>query len=200
MYDPIGIPWLPQLSPLWIALAGGCVPALIAACRRRSMIWWYLYGFALALVAWPMLAFPTIHALLPGESKMPRRAKLRQRRADALALLAEGSVRSYPSWIADLRRKSAARIDRRRYAYEHIGPGEALELVRERANRRDGHAVAYCHRGVHLGYVPRRQRWIADALDDGRSLAAVVQKVKVGGIFRRRARFVGTRIVVLDRR
>jgi hypothetical protein len=120
----------------------------------------------------------------------------RQRRADALALLAESSVRSYPSWIADLRRKSPAGVDRRKYAYEQIAPGEALELVREHANRSDSHAVAYHHRGVHLGYVPRRHRWIADALDDGLRLAAIAVNVK-SGIFRRRARFVGTRIVVL---
>lgn len=125
----------------------------------------------------------------------------RQRRADALALLAESGVRSYPSWIAELRHKSPAGIDRRCYAYEHIRPGEALELVRERANRNNDHAVAYHHRGVLLGYVPRRHRWIAKALDDGLRLAAIAETVKVGWIFRHRAKFVGTRIVVLsDRR
>jgi hypothetical protein len=81
-----------------------------------------------------------------------------QRRADALALLTEGSVRSYPSWIAELRRKSPTGIDRRHYAYENIRPGEALELVRETADQNNNHAVAYHHRGVHLGYVPRRHR------------------------------------------
>jgi hypothetical protein len=121
----------------------------------------------------------------------------RQRRADALALLAESSVRSYPSWIADLKRKSPAGIDRRKYAYEHVAPGEALELVREPANQNDDYAVAYYHRGVHLGYVPKRHRWIAEALDDGLRLAVIAEKVKTGWIFRRRAKFVGTRIVVL---
>jgi hypothetical protein len=56
--------------------------------------------------------------------------------------------------------------------------------------------VAYYHRGVHLGYVPKRHRWIAEALDDGLRLAAITEKIKTG-IFRRRAKFVGTRIVVL---
>jgi hypothetical protein len=51
---------------------------------------------------------------------------------------------------------------------DRIGPGEALELVREPANRSNDHAVAYCHRGVHLDYVPKRQRWIPEALDDRR--------------------------------
>jgi hypothetical protein len=127
---------------------------------------------------------------------MPEQARQRQRRADALALLAESSVRSYPSWITELGRKSPGGIDRRYYAYEHIQPGEALELVREPANQTDDHAVAYYHRGVHLGYVPRRQRWIAEALDDGLRLAAIAERVKIGWIFRR-ARFVGTRIIVL---
>src|SRR5262245_8040221 len=48
--------WLLQLSPIWIALAGGFVPALIAARKRRTMSVWYLYGFACTLVAWPLLA------------------------------------------------------------------------------------------------------------------------------------------------
>lgn len=124
----------------------------------------------------------------------------RQRRADALALLTEGSVRSYPSWIAELRRKSPTGIDRRHYAYEHIRPGEPLELARETSNQ-NKYAVAYHHRGVHLGYVPRRHRWIARALDDGLRLAAIAETVKTGWIFRRRAKFVGTRIIILsDRR
>jgi hypothetical protein len=91
----------------------------------------------------------------------------------------------------------AGSIDRRRYAYEHIRPGEALELVRGPGDQNDGHAVAYHHRGTLLGYVPRRHRWIAKALDDGLRLTAIADKVKIGGIFRRRAKFVGTRIIIL---
>jgi HIRAN domain len=121
-----------------------------------------------------------------------------RRRADALALIAESSVRSYASWIAELKRKSpAGSIDRRRYAYEHIRPGEALELVRGPTNQNDSHAVAYHHRGALLGYVPRRHRWIAEALDNGLRLTAIADRIKIGGIFRRRAKFVGTRIIVL---
>jgi hypothetical protein len=122
------------LSSIWIALAGGVVPALIAAFKRRAIILWYLYGFACTLVAWPLLALPTIHALLVWRHDTPKPSPQRQRRADALALIAESSVRSYPSWIADLRRKSPAGINRRYYAYKHLGPGEALELVRERSS------------------------------------------------------------------
>src|SRR5262249_55457246 len=122
-----------------------------------------------------------------------------RRRADALALIAEGSVRSYPSWIAELKRKlRAGSIDRRRYAYEHLRAGEALEPVRGPVGQKDRHALANHHRGTLLGYVPRRHRWIAKALDDGLRLTAIAEKVKIGGIFRRRAKFVGTRIIVLN--
>jgi hypothetical protein len=199
MNGDMSVPWLQQLSPIWMALAGGFVPALIAAFKRRAMTRWYLYGFACTLVAWPLLALPTIHALVLRHDT-PKPSPLRQRRADALALIAESSVRSYPSWIADLRRKSPAGINRRYYAYKHIGPGEALELVREPADGSNDHAVAYCHRGVHLGYVPKGQRWIAEALDDGLRLTAIAEEVKIGWIFRRRAKFVGTRIVILNER
>ena len=99
MNGDIGVPWL--LSPIWMALAGGFVPVLIAAFKRRGMTRWYLYGFACTLVAWPLLALPTIHALLVWRHDIPKLSPQRQRRADALALIAESSVRSYPSWIAD---------------------------------------------------------------------------------------------------
>jgi HIRAN domain len=109
----------------------------------------------------------------------------------------QSGSRSYPNWIAELRGKSPVGIEIRRYAYQHLGPGEALELVRERAEPGDKHAVSYRHRNVHLGYVPTRHRWIADAIDDRRRLLAIVETVKTGWVFRKRARFVGTRIVVL---
>ena len=126
-----------------------------------------------------------------------RAVSLKRRRADALALFGEDSVRSYPSWIAELSHKSPAGVDRRQYAYEHLGAGAALELVREHTDTKSDHAVSYCHRAVHLGYVPKQHHWIAEALDDGLRLTAIVENLKVGGIFRRRAKFIGTRIIVL---
>jgi hypothetical protein len=183
--------WLGQPTRISVALAGGLAPALIAAAfKRRAMIGWYLYGFVCTLVAWPLLAVPTIHVLLLRRRDMPRPSPRQRRRADALDLLKEDNTRSYPSWIAQL--------TQRRYAYENIGPGEALELVRESGRGSNDHAVAYCHRGVRVGYVPTRQRWIAEALDDGLCLAAVAVEVKMGWIARRRAKFVGTRILVLN--
>ena len=122
---------------------------------------------------------------------------IRRRRADALALIAEESVRSYRSWIAELSRKSSDGVDRRRYAYEHLGAGEALALVREHVDSRSDRAVSYFHRAVHLGYVPKQHHWVAEALDDGLRLAVVVEKVKLGWFVRRRAKFVGTRIIIL---
>jgi hypothetical protein len=162
------------------------------------MMLWYLYGFVCALLAWPAVALPAIHAILVRAYGKPEQVSEQRRRASALALLKEESVRSYPSWIGELRGKSAAGIECRRYAYEHLAPGEALILFRERAEPGDRHAVSYRHRDVHIGYVPRRHRWIADAIDDGLRLFAVVETVKKGWLFRQRARFVGTRIIVLS--
>lgn len=119
-----------------------------------------------------------------------------RRRTDALALIAEESVRSYRSWIAELSGESDG-VDRRRYAYEQLGAGEALALVRERTGPTSDRAVSYYHRAVHLGYVPKQHHWIAAALDDGLHLAVIVEKIKRGWIVRRNAKFVGTRIIVL---
>jgi hypothetical protein len=192
--------FLLQPLPVWVALALGFMPAAIARLRHRPLATWCLYGFGCVLLAWPLVALPTMHALLASRGDAARRDSLRRRRADALALLREKSVQSYPSAIGGLRRRSPAGVDRGRYACERLGPGEALELVRERDDGRNAHAVAYRHRGVHLGYVPKRQRWIADALDDGHRLLAVTETVKTGWLFRHRARHVGTRIVMLDGR
>lgn len=198
MNEDFIIPWLLQRSAIWTALLAALAPAMIANIKRRSVIWWYLYGFASTLVAWPLITLPTIHALLREPRVMSPEARQRQRRADALALLAENSVQSYPTWIAELRRKSPDGVDRRRFVYQEIGAGDSIELVREVVDDNDRHAVAFRHRGVHIGYVPRRHHWVAHAMDDGRRLVAIVEKIKVGGIFRRRAKFVRIRIAVLD--
>jgi hypothetical protein len=198
MSEPTILEWLQQLHPIGVALVIGFVPALIARWKRRPMTFWYLYGFVCALLAWPAVALPAIHALLVRSHGKPEQVGEQRRRASALALLNEQGVRSYPSGIAELRGKSPAGIECRRYAYEHLAPGEALVLFRERTEPGDEHAVSYRHRDVHLGYVPRRHRWIADAIDDGLRLFAIVETVKTGWVFRRRAKFIGTRIIVLS--
>ena len=203
MNDDVFMLWLSYRSTIWAALLAGLAPATIAKFKRRSPIRWYLYGFTCTLVAWPLIALATIHALLVRSqivSAVTPEVRQRQRRLDALALLAESSVQSYPSWIAELRRKSPDGTDRCRYAYENIGPGESIELIREPANQGADHTVAYRHHGVHLGYVPKRHRWVAPAIDDGRRLIAIVDKIKIVGIVRRRVKFVRVRILVLDAR
>src|SRR5262249_57517970 len=104
-------PWLLQLSPIGMALAGGFVPALIAARKRRTISVWYLYGFASALVAWPLLALPTIHALLVRRHNIPKQLLQQQRRGDALAFLPENSLGSFPHLLTDLGRKTPPRVD-----------------------------------------------------------------------------------------
>jgi hypothetical protein len=199
MNEDLIAPWLMQYPGIWTALLTGLAPAMIASFRRRSLMRWYVYGFACSLVAWPLVTLPTVHAFLLRPRSVSPELRQRRRRADALALLAESSVRSYPTWIADLKRKSPDGVDRRRYVYEKIRPGDSIELIRENTDRYE-HAIAFRHRGVYIGYVPKRHFWLAHAIDDGRRLLAIVDKVKVGGIFRRRAKSVGVRIVVLNAR
>ena len=182
---------------MWVAFLLGLIPTLIAELKGRPKVRWYIYGVAYALIAWPLVTLPTIHALFLRQRNGSSRQINRQRRTAALALLAEESVRSYPSWISELSRKSPDGVDRRRYAYEHVAAGEALELVREPTNSTGDRAVSYYHRAVHLGYIPKQHRWIAEALDDGLRLAVIVENVRCGLIFRCRAKFVGTRIIVL---
>jgi len=178
------------------------VPAAIAQARGRRLVIWLVYGVAAALFAWPLVLVPTVHALFtrPRLRFISKEDRERRRRADALALIREPSLQTYGSRVKELRRTSPAGVDRRRYVYASIQPGDALELVREAAPARNAHATAYYHRGVHLGYVPKGQSWVAEALDDGLRLAVIVEQVRMSW-FRRRARSVQTRLVMLrDRR
>jgi hypothetical protein len=80
-----------------------------------------------------------------------------------------------------------------RSASREVKSEMTIELVRENTDHYE-HAVAFRHGGVHIVYVPKRHFWLAHAIDDGRRLLAIVDKVKVGGIFRRRAKSVGVRV------
>src|SRR5260370_7056885 len=106
MNEDVIIPWLLVRSTIWTALLAGLAPAAIANFKRRPVMGWYLYGVACTFVAWPLIALATIHALLVRPRTVSPEARQGQRRADALALLQESSLRSYPSWIATLRPKS----------------------------------------------------------------------------------------------
>jgi len=189
--------WLLAPWPIWILLLAA-LPAVTAAARGRHVMPWYAYGLGCALLAWPLVAVPALHAFLIRPRFMSKEDRERQRRADALALISEPGVRSYPSRIKELRRPSPAGVDRRRYVCGFIKPGEALELVREFDHPRNRRAVAYYHRGIHLGYVPKNQRWVANAIDDGLRLAVIVEKVKMSWLSHRRARSVRTRLVMLS--
>jgi hypothetical protein len=197
MNEAIVIQWLQQNWPIWIAFILGLIPALIAEVKGRPKTLWYVYGVACALIFWPLVTLPVLHVIFVQRRNGRSQVGRQQRRKDALALLGEESVRSYPSWISELSRKSPDGVDRRRYAYEHLAAGEALELIRGSTNPSSDHAVSYYHRAVHLGFVPKQHRWIAEALDDGLRLAVIVDNVSLGWIFRRRAKFVGTRIIIL---
>jgi hypothetical protein len=71
MNEPTIIEWLPQLQRIGVALVVGFVPALIVRWKRRTMTPWYLYGFVCALIAWPAVALPAIHALLVRQYREP---------------------------------------------------------------------------------------------------------------------------------
>jgi hypothetical protein len=80
--------WLQQYAAVWApALLAGVAPAIIAFFKGRSVMGWYLYGVACTVVAWPLIALPTVHALLVRPRvASPQNVSLEQRRAQALAL------------------------------------------------------------------------------------------------------------------
>ena len=130
MHEELIAPWLMQYPGIWTALLTGLAPAMIAGFRRRSVMRWYVYGFTCSLVALPLVTLPTVHVFFLRSRSVSPELLQRRRRADALALLEESSVRSYPTWIADLKRKSPDGVDRRRYVYEKIRPGDSIEFIR----------------------------------------------------------------------
>ena len=144
MNEEVVIQWL---RGNWLAFILAFIPPLIAEMKGRRRTRWYLYGLACTLLAWPLLSLPTTHVLLlRRRNGVSEQISRQRRRTDALALLGEDSVRSYPSWIAELSHKLPAGVDRRRYAYEHLGAGEALELVREHTDTKSDYAVSYSPR------------------------------------------------------
>src|SRR3979490_2145256 len=155
MADDGIFPCLGRPLPIWLLPVFAALRGVVAGVRQRQMAPWYFYGFGCALFAWPLVVVPALHALLIRPRFMSKEDRQRQRRADALALLEEPSIPSSPSPIHELRRRSPAGVDRRRYVYGYIKAGEALELVREYEHPRNRCAVAYYHRGIHLGYVPK---------------------------------------------
>jgi hypothetical protein len=106
-------------------------------------------------------------------------------------------MRSYPSWIAGLRHRGPKpeRLNRGQYC-RHLKKGTPVQLVPEPNNRYSNHAVAVMHDGHHLGYIPDRHGWIADALAEGQRLSCVVRTVEFSGWLFRRASLVGLQVAI----
>ena len=78
-------------------------------------------------------------------------------------------------------------------------PGDRLSLIREPENTYDQNAVAVKHDGHHLGYVPARHHWVAEAIDEEHKLLSCgVTRIEEEGWFFRRASFVGIQISIND--
>src|SRR5262249_51668352 len=103
MNEDVIIPGLLQRSTIWTALLGGLAPAMVASFKRRSMMPWYLYGFACTLVALPLITLPTIHAFLLRPRTLSPEARRKKRRADALAPPAESQLRCCPTRTSRLK-------------------------------------------------------------------------------------------------
>lgn len=109
--------------------------------------------------------------------------------------------RSYPTWIAGLRYRGPDGTNRGRYCVRNLSPGTELDLFPEPSNPHDDHAVAVKHLGHHLGYIPARHAWIAEALiDENETFACNVDKIKTIGWLFPQASFVGLRVAVIEDR
>lgn len=108
-------------------------------------------------------------------------------------------TRSYPSWIAGLRYTGPDGTNRGKYC-KGLRPGTVLSLVREPDNphSESGLAVAVKHSGRHLGYIPNRHHWVGSAMDEGKVVDCVVDRINTTGWFFVRARFVGLTLTVAN--
>lgn len=104
-------------------------------------------------------------------------------------------MRSYPSWIAGLRYRGPDGTKRGNYCLR-LREGDRLDLVPEPNNKHDQDAIAIKHNGRHLGYVPSRHQWVAEALAEGRQLSCVVARMEKEGWLFQRVSFVGVRITI----
>ena len=56
---------------------------------------------------------------------------------------------------------------RARYIIKRVRPGATLTLRREPDNPDDSEAIAVCHDGRKIGYIPSPQRWLCQSIADG---------------------------------
>ena len=106
-------------------------------------------------------------------------------------------MRSYPSWIAGLRYRGPDGINRGKYCLR-LRAGDPLDLIPEPENKYDPDAIAVKHSGCHLGYVPSRHHWVAEAIGEGHRLLCAVARMETEGWLFRRVSFVGIRISIDD--
>jgi hypothetical protein len=101
--------WLLKLQPIGVALVLGFAPALIARWKRRRMTPWYFYGLVCALLAWPAVALPAIHALLVRRYGKSQQISPQRRRASDLGPAQRGRCAVLP----ELDRRAATQIAHR---------------------------------------------------------------------------------------
>lgn len=75
-----------------------------------------------------------------------------------------------------------AKGENAQHVFSRVKPGDRIDLRREPANPYDRLAVAGYHNGRHIGYIPRDRRWVQEAIDEGKNLAAAVEAVESAGV------------------
>lgn len=102
--------------------------------------------------------------------------------------------RHYPSWVAGLHFPDQNGIDRGLYCAQ-IKIGDEIKMVREPENPHDPKAVGLWHKSQHIGYIPMKHEWIAEAIDEKRRIGAVAREVLIED---GRASFVGIEVGIAE--
>ena len=104
-------------------------------------------------------------------------------------------ARTYSSWITGLRYPGPDGTNRQKYCCS-LRSGTVVRLVREPENQYSDLAVGVKYQDRHLGYIPDRHAWIADAIDEGKILTCTVSRIETVGFFFPRAKYVGLSVSV----
>jgi hypothetical protein len=90
-------------------------------------------------------------------------------------------MREYPIGIVGESYRNDDGSDRQS-EIRRCGAGEYVGLVREPENPYDSMCVAvYSERGVQIGCIPRSAGWIAQRIDKGYPVTAVIKNINRGG-------------------
>jgi hypothetical protein len=111
------------------------------------------------------------------EPPAARPATVRALTPEQEALVRSRARRAYPCAIAGLAHAGADGRPRADLV-RALPVGAVLRLLAEPGNPHDPDAVGVWRDGAHLGYVPMRHGWVAEALDEGDDLAAVLSRVE----------------------